>query len=151
VLSLRWDQIDWERAQIILPDSKTGLQYRFVGEAVLDYLSRLPWREETEYVIPGRNPRQHLVNLTKGWHRIRARAGLEDVRIHDLRHTHASAAAGLGMSLPMIGKLLGHTQAATTERYAHLADNPMAAAASAVAEHLDTRMRTRAPSAPDDG
>ena len=81
-----------------------------------EYLSRLPWRETSPFVIPGRITGHHLVNLSKGWRRIRKTAELEDVRIHDLRHTHASAAAGLGLSLPMIGKLLGHTQAATTAR-----------------------------------
>ena len=62
------------------------------------------------------------------------------MRIHDLRHTHASAAAGLGLSLPMIGKLLGHTQAATTARYAHLADDPVALAATSVADHIEKLM-----------
>ena len=141
ILTLRWDQVDWEHAQIRLPESKTGQQFRLFGVTVLDYLSELPWRETTPFVVPGRDPSRHLVNLTKAWKRIRGRANLEDVRIHDLRHTHASAAAGLGLSLPMIGKLLGHTQAATTERYAHLADSPVALAASSVAERIDGLMR----------
>jgi integrase len=62
--------------------------------------------------------------------RIRAKAGLADVRLHDLRHSFASIAVGAGMSLPLLGKLLGHTQASTTMRYAHLQDNPMRQAAA---------------------
>lgn len=140
ILTLRWDQIDWDRGQLSLEDTKTGAQFRAVGGAVTEYLSRLPWRETSPFVIPGRITGHHLVNLSKGWRRIRKTAELEDVRIHDLRHTHASAAAGLGLSLPMIGKLLGHTQAATTARYAHLADNPVALAATSVADHIEKVM-----------
>jgi integrase len=76
-------------------------------------------------VIAGHKHGEHLVNLQKPWRAIRKRAGLEDVRIHDLRHTFASVAAASGASLPIIGKLLGHAQSATTERYAHLAADPV--------------------------
>ena len=68
-------------------------------------------------------------------------AGLEDVRLHDLRHSFASVAASGGLSLPMIGKLLGHTQAATTERYAHLAADPVRAANEAIGERIAAAMR----------
>ena len=64
--------------------------------------------------------RARLIDLQPFWQRLRARAGLQDARIHDLRHTFASAAVAAGQGLPMIGKLLGHTQVATTARYAHL-------------------------------
>lgn len=77
--------------------------------------------EGNPYVIPGKKPGAHLVGMPKIWQRIRKRAGLEDVRLHDLRHSFASVGAGASLSLPIIGKLLGHTQAATTQRYAHLA------------------------------
>ncbi len=76
-------------------------------------------------VIVGAKRGSHLVNLQKPWRRIRAKANLTDVRIHDLRHTFASLAAANGLSLPMIGALLGHTQVSTTARYAHLADDPL--------------------------
>ena len=80
------------------------------------------------YVIVGGKPGAHLVNLKKPWQRIRAQAELDDVRLHDLRHSFASVAVGLGESLHMTGKLLGHSQAQTTQRYAHLADDPVKAA-----------------------
>lgn len=73
------------------------------------------------------------MNLGKAWRAIRKAAGLEDVRIHDLRHAFASVAAASGMGLPIIGKMLGHTQAQTTQRYAHLAADPVKAAAAVVA------------------
>jgi integrase len=81
-----------------------------------------------------------LVNLQKAWRRIRAKAGIEDVRIHDLRHSFASVAAGTGMSLPMIGKLLGHTQASTTQRYAHLAADPVRAASNLIGIEISAAM-----------
>ena len=72
-------------------------------------------------MIAGRKPGSHLTDPQHPWRRIRARAELDDVRIHDLRHSFASRALALGEGLPMIGKLLGHTQVRTTARYAHLA------------------------------
>jgi site-specific recombinase XerD len=74
---------------------------------------------------------------------IRARAGLDDVRLHDLRHAFASIAASSGMGLPIIGKMLGRTQAATTARYAHLASDPVKAAAASVAGKIESAMTVR--------
>jgi integrase len=76
------------------------------------------------------------VNLEKPWRVIRKTAGLDDVRLHDLRHAFASIAASSGMGLPIIGKMLGHSQAATTARYAHLASDPVKAAAATVAAKI---------------
>jgi integrase len=81
--------------------------------------------ESNPYVIVGSKPGAHLVNLRKPWGRIRKSAGLEDVRLHDLRHSFASIGASIGLSLPIIGKILGHNHAATTQRYAHLATDPV--------------------------
>ena len=79
---------------------------------------------------------KRLSDLQPFWQRVRTRAGIKDVRIHDLRHTFASTAVASGQGLPMIGKLLGHTQVQTTARYAHLATEPVRMAADAVAENL---------------
>ena len=87
-------------------------------------------------MITGAKPGAHLVNLEKPWRRIRAKAGIPDVRLHDLRHSFASVAVGLGEGLPMIGKLLGHTQTQTTARYAHLAADPVKAATERVGAAL---------------
>jgi integrase len=88
------------------------------------------------WVITGTLEGKRLSDLQPFWRRVRARAGLKDVRIHDLRHTFASTAVASGQGLPMIGKLLGHTQVQTTARYAHLATDPIRNAAESVAASL---------------
>ena len=92
--------------------------------------------EGNPHVIPGRKPGAHLTDLQHPWRRIRRRAGLDDVRLHDFRHTFASMAVCSGKGLPIIGKLLGHTQVQTTARYAHLAADPLRGAANDVAGEL---------------
>ena len=96
-------------------------------------LADLPRIEGNPQVIVGNVAGAGLMNLEKPWRAIRKDAGLDDVRLHDLRHAFAAVAASSGMGLPIIGKILGHTQAATTHRYAHLAADPVKAAAAAVA------------------
>ena len=81
------------------------------------------------------------MNLQDPWQRVRKRAGLEDVRLHDLRHTFASAGAALGSSLLVIGKLLGHVEQRTTERYAHLSADPLREASEAIGSRIAAAMR----------
>ena len=109
----------------------------FLPQAAIETLKQIPKRPGNPYVLTGPGEEGHLVNLRKPWHRIRNHAGLPDVRLHDLRHSFASVAAGEGMSLYIIGQLLGHTQSATTQRYAHLAARPMKLAAEQVGSRLD--------------
>lgn len=125
ILTLKWSYVDTERAMLFLPDSKTGKKSIRLSRAALTVLTDLPKVHGNPYVLPGRREGGHMINLQKPWRRIRERAGLCDVRIHDLRHSFASVAAASGGSLPMIGKLLGHKQPQTTARYAHLADDPL--------------------------
>ncbi|MEM7621128.1 MAG: tyrosine-type recombinase/integrase [Pseudomonadota bacterium] len=125
ILTLTWQEVDLERGLLFLKHSKTGQKTIFLNEAAKDILSNLPRLTKNPYVIIGHKTGEHLVNLRKPWTRIRSQAGLEDVRLHDLRHSFASLAAGSGASLPLIGGLLGHTQPQTTARYAHLANNPL--------------------------
>jgi integrase len=80
--------------------------------------------------------KESISTMQKPWRRIRKLAGLEDVRIHDLRHTFASGGLLVGEGLPMIGKLLGHSQVQTTARYAHLAADPIKQAATRISERL---------------
>lgn len=128
ILGLRWEHVDINAAMISLPDSKTGKRTIYLSPPALQVLAALPRLKGNPHVICGEKAGAALVNLQKPWRRIRSAAGLDDVRLHDLRHSFASMAAGGGLSLPMIGKLLGHSQAATTQRYAHLAADPVRAA-----------------------
>ncbi|MDP7098064.1 MAG: site-specific integrase [Rhodospirillales bacterium] len=141
ILNLEWSHVDFKQAMLLLPDSKTGKKTIYLSPPALEVLANIPRLESNPFVICGNKPGEHLVNLTKPWRRIRKRAGLEDVRIHDLRHSFASVAASGGLSLPMIGKLLGHTQAATTERYAHLAADPIRAANEAIGQRIAAAMK----------
>ena len=96
----------------------------------------LPRLEGNPYVIPGGKEGRSLVNLKDPWDKIRSVAGLDDVRIHDLRPSYASVAVSGGMGLPQIGELLGHSQAQTTHRYAHFADAPVKSAAETVSGEI---------------
>ncbi len=144
ILTLRWDWIDLDRGLINLPDSKSGKKPVYLNSLAMDVLSNLPHIEGNPHIIVGNKAGSHLVNIRKPWYRIREAAGIEDVRIHDLRHTFASTAVSGGLTLPLIGKLLGHKKSATTERYAHLADDPIRAANEEVAQLLGKAFKSPA-------
>jgi integrase len=137
VLGLQWSWIDLDAKVMRLPDTKNGALLVSLSDAAVAILTDLKAEARDKvFVIVGRKKAAPLVNIQKPWRALRALAGLDDVRIHDLRHTYASVGAGLGMSLPLLGRLLGHTQAATTARYAHLAQNPVRMAADAIGSEL---------------
>jgi integrase len=125
ILTLKWSYVDEERATAWLPDSKTGKKAIHLSPLALELLNAHPHTDKNPFVITGTGATGHLVNLQKPWYRIRELAGLSGVRVHDLRHSYASLAINAGASLPMVGKLLGHSQPQTTMRYAHLADDPL--------------------------
>jgi integrase len=140
VLGLRWASIDWQAGSVRLADSKTGPKTLYLSDAVQVVLAGLTRPEGNPWVLPGRVHGRPLVNPQKPWRRIRAAAGLDDVRLHDLRHTYAAVAARGGLSLPMIGALLGHSEAQTTQRYAHLVGHPVQVAAEQVGEAIRRAM-----------
>ncbi len=142
ILTLRWEHVDIDRGCLLLPDSKTGAKAVHLNPAAMQVLDALP-DEGSPWVIRGKVKGAHLINLEKPWRRIRKRAKLDDVRLHDLRHSFASVAAATGSSLLVIGALLGHTQAATTQRYAHLAADPVKQAADAAGAHLERAMSAK--------
>ncbi len=125
ILSLQWSHVDIERKILRLPDSKTGEKLIRLSEPAVAVFKAVPRLAGNPYVIVGNRPGQHLVNIQKPWARLREKAGLSDVRLHDLRHSFASIIASGGGSLQKIGELLGHKSIQTTMRYAHLFDAPV--------------------------
>lgn len=146
ILGLRWEYIDLEAGRANLPDSKTGKKVLQLPPAALEVLAGANRPEDGRgFVIRGgigAYPEVPLVNLKDPWGAVRRAAGLEDVRPHDLRHAFASVAVARGMSLPMIGALLGHREVKTTQRYAHLADDPQKAAAGQIASLISEAMKS---------
>lgn len=132
IINLKWDYVNWSRGTLDLPDSKTGAKLIYLNGPAKDILSEIVRQPDNPYVCCGAVSGQPIVNIQKSWRRLRGLAGLDDVRLHDLRHTFASVAVSNGMSLPIIGALLGHSQPRTTARYAHLAVDPLLEAAEQV-------------------
>lgn len=133
ILTAEWTWIDWKRGVINLPDSKTGAKSIYLSDAAISVLERQrAIGGESVFVFPSRVNGKATVNLRKSWVRISERAKFEGVRLHDLRHTAASIAVGQGASLAIVGKLLGHSQAQTTLRYAHVDIDPALKAANQV-------------------
>lgn len=143
IQKLQWVYI---RGDVIwLPDAKTGPRRVLLSPAALRVLDSLFEIRRGPYVIAGDIDGQHATDIQRPWRRIRAKAGIDDVRLHDLRHTYASIAAMAGHSLPMIGRLLGHTQAQSTARYAHLADATTRKAADEVDAVISSFVNPPAP------
>ena len=132
IVTLRWDDVDRTARELRLRQTKTGPRMVPLTPAVERVLDGIPRVEGSPWVIPGRKPATHLADLHDHWERIRDRAGLEDMRIHDIRHSYASRALAVGESLTMIGRLLGHSKVKSTARYAHLARDSEKAAAARV-------------------
>ncbi|MEW5772484.1 MAG: tyrosine-type recombinase/integrase [Thermodesulfobacteriota bacterium] len=141
VLTLRWDALDLDRGLARLADSKTGAKTVHLPAPAVEVLRSLP--EVSEYVFPSQDRKgrpTHLGWPYKAWARVLEHSGLDNLRLHDLRHSFASVAASSGHSLPMVGAMLGHTQAQTTQRYAHLAQNPVHQAAEDTAAKIAAAM-----------
>ena len=139
ILTLKWEEVDFSSQCLRLSDSKTGKKLVYLSTIAIDILKVIPQLEGNPYVICGEKKGAHLINLQKPWTRIRAKAGLDDVRLHDLRHTFASIAASNGLSLPIIGALLGHKQTQTTARYAHLIGQPLLEASEKISGKIMER------------
>ena len=131
--TLRWEWIQPPR--LMLPDSKTGPKIIYLNTQALAVIDAIPDRCEAGLVFPAQRSGAGI-NLNAAWAAIRSHAALPDVRLHDLRHSFASIAIADGISLVVIGKLLGHALAETTERYAHLADEAISDAARRVSGSL---------------
>ena len=140
VLSATWDQFDFERGVWTKPSAHTKqkrTEHVPLGAAALSLLSQMyEATGEDSYLFPGNKPGSHLVELKRFWFSVCETANIENARIHDLRHTFASHLVSSGHSLPLVGRLLGHTQPQTTQRYSHIADDPLREAADRFGEML---------------
>jgi len=148
ILDLTWEEVDLERRLLFLADSKTGARVVVLNNFAHDILNRQP--RNSRFVFPsefkatnenGEIEDRPLADLNKPWRAVRRHAGIEDVRLHDLRHSFASVGASAGMGLPIVGALLGHKQAATTERYAHLDASPLRQASDEIAAKIASSMK----------
>ena len=144
VLSLRWDAVDFQRGYLRLDDTKTGKSVRPLGQSAAAVLASLARVEGNPYVLPGLKAKQHLMEIKRVWYAVRHAAKLKELRLHDLRHSFASVPAASGESLLVVRSLLGHKNVATTERYAHLGDDPVKRAADRTAKSIAGWLSNRA-------
>ena len=136
IMTLPWENVDLGKAEIRIVDGKTGSRTVHLSPSAADVLKSLPRVPGNPWVVPGAKPGTHMTDIDTAWRAIRAKAGLHDVRIHDIRHSFASRALALGEGLPIIGRLLGHRQAETTARYAHLDRDSVRKSAERVAVRI---------------
>jgi integrase len=145
ILDAKWEHVDLERGMIFLPDSKTGRKPIYLAAAAAAILSTLPRVDGNPYVIPGEKKGQPRADLKRPWDAICEAAGLDGVRLHDLRHSFASVGVGASLGLPIIGRLLGHSQPSTTQRYAHLDADPMRRAVETIGSTIAAAMARKRP------
>jgi integrase len=138
ILHLRWLDVDVERGMLHLPDSKTGRKSIVLSAPALEILAALP--RLGDYVIASNDPSQPRSDLKRPWALVCRRAGLEGLRLHDLRHSFASVGASAGLGLPVIGKMLGHASPSTTAKYAHLDSDPVRRATNTIGATIAAAM-----------
>jgi len=134
IQKLKWEYINGDH--IDFPDSKTDYKRIPLNSVAVSVLNEVPKLDCNPFVVAGKIEGQFCTDLQKPWRRIRKRVNLEHVRIHDLRHTFASHAVIAGHPLPIVAKLLGHTQIQTTMRYDQLADKEVALASANIGQEL---------------
>ena len=143
ILTLRWDDVDFSARELRLRDSKTGpcmVALTSAVETVLNGIARIPGNP---WVIVSPRRGRRLMSLQPAWEKVRSLTGLEDVRLHDLRHSYASRALALGESLTAIGRLLNHGKIETTARYSHLMLDAEKAAAGRVGDAIGSQIQGR--------
>lgn len=136
ILDLKWQHVDAERGLLHLPDSKTGAKTIVLAAPALEILTSAPRIEGCDYVVVGDDLKKARSDLKRPWALVMRAADLTGVRIHDLRHTYASHGAAAGMGLTIVGRLLGHSDIKTTNRYSHFDADPLRRAANAVGSTL---------------
>jgi integrase len=140
ILHAKWEYVDFERGLLNLPTSKTGRKSIFLSAAALDVLAALPRLDANDFILPGEKDGAPRTDLKRPWEAVTQAAELPGLRIHDMRHSFASVGAGGGLSLPIIGKLLGHATPAMTAKYAHLDNDPMRRAVNQIGTAITAAM-----------
>ena len=137
VLDARWSDLDLDRRQWRIPVTKSG-KVRFVplSDGVLNLLGTIPKRSGCPWIFPNPKTNKPFISIYYSWDTARKDAGLDDVRMHDLRHSFASFLVNSGRSIYEVQKILGHTQIKTTQRYAHLAQETLLDAANTVSNNV---------------
>ena len=143
ILNAKWTYIDAERGLLNLPDSKTGAKHIVLSRAALIILDGLPKFEDCEFIFPGRSGHVPRTDLKGPWSAVTQAAGLEGLRLHDLRHSFASIGASEGLGLPVIGKLLGHSTPAMTARYSHFSAQAARDAANQIGDSISDALNRR--------
>ena len=136
ILTLKWDDIDRRAGELRLSDSKSGPRRVPLTPAVERVLARIPRADGNPWAIAGEKPGERLRRIDPLWNKLRARAGLDGLRLHDCRHSFASQALAVGESLSAISRLLGHKTVMTTVKYAHLARDTERASAAKVGDSI---------------
>ena len=145
IIGLHWKWVNLERHCLVLPDSKTGAKTVALGEPAINALRAVPVVADCKFVFPSSRGNGHIVDVRSTWKKVTQLAGVQRLRLHDLRHSFASVAISNGESLYVVGKILGHRQARTTEVYAHLAQDPIQAAADRAARKIAEAMQLAMP------
>jgi integrase len=140
-LTLRWSDVDFDGKCLRLPDSKSGAKLIPLGDPAIKLLKSIPRVEKCPFVFVGDRPGKHLVGLQKAWKRVKKAAKLDDLRLHDLRHNFISIGASAGESLYILGRVAGHTNPATTQRYAHLQYDPVREAANRISTQIGQHIK----------
>ncbi len=142
ILAARWENVDMERRILTVPLSKSGKARHIpLSDAALQILKGIP--RKSEWLFPSTKKASHFSTIYDAWDRVRVRAGLKDVRLHDLRHSFASFLVNSGCSLYEVQKILGHQNPKVTTRYAHLAQYSLLRAANIVGEKLGEKKEKR--------
>jgi integrase len=138
LLRAKWQNVDLERKTWYIPDTKTGVPRHVpLSEAAIAVIHQLPIYDRCEWLIPNPDTKEPFVSIKHAWDTARLNANLRGLRVHDLRHSFASALANRGIDLYTIGKILGHADHQSTARYSHLSSGTLRKAVEAGAEHLD--------------
>ncbi|OJW47914.1 MAG: hypothetical protein BGO67_03215 [Alphaproteobacteria bacterium 41-28] len=140
LLPATWDQFDLDSGVWTKPTHLTKQrkqEHLPISSQAIEILKTMKSQSTSPFLFPGKIDGKPTQEVKRAWNTIRKKLGALDLRIHDLRHTYASHLVSSGLSLSIVGKLLGHTQASTTQRYAHLADEPLRQATALFGSNLD--------------